>query len=178
MVFYVVSLAVLALTVWWVFVTWDSGFFETSFGAFFASLGEIVVGCFAWFVLAIGATGGIGSLVTSYEARGTTEANLAAVATGASIEGQFRGGIFASYGYIEGVRVISYLTRGDDDGIRARQVNADDAVIFEGATKPTVETHRWVKENGWIFPWTLGTTYTYTFRVPEGSVVESYEVTP
>lgn len=102
---------------------------------------------------------------------------LRALSNSETVEGQFRGGLFVSSGYIDGKQVFSYI-QSEGEGYVLRQFDAEDAVIYQGDYDPSVEitTYRW--GNPWFWPWDRGTTESAEFYVPEGSVANTYEVAP
>lgn len=107
-----------------------------------------------------------------------TEENLVALQTRESTEGEFHGGIFASYGYVDGKRVLSYITQDDQGGIRTGYVDARNSVIYEGDEAPTLITYEWSKSSPWLYPAPIDLGNTYELHVPEESVVQGYEVAP
>jgi len=177
MVFWIVTALVILGTGYWIVATILDEWAETIIGAIFTVLGQLVVGFIVWILLAGALLSGIVYATSKDEFVETTSENLIALQTRDSIEGR-TAGIFASTGYVEGVRVISYVTKDSDGGIRTGYVPAKDSVIYEGDSTPTLETHHWKRENGWIAPWAASRAETYTINVPEGSVVESFEVAP
>lgn len=119
-----------------------------------------------------------GVSVTPFEKASESDTSLRAIQTRETIEGSFHGGIFASYGYVDGVRVISYITQDEEGGIRLGYVRASQSVVYEDETDPYITTFEWQKNN-WVFlPWTMETANTYAVHVPEGSVVDGFEVAP
>lgn len=105
------------------------------------------------------------------------EYELRALSNSETVEGQFRGGLFVSSGYIDGKQVFSYI-QSEGEGYVLRQFDAADAVIYQGDYDPSVEitTYRW--GNPWFVPWDRGTNETAEFFVPEGAVANTYEVAP
>jgi hypothetical protein len=81
---------------------------------------------------------------------------------------------FLGGGYINGERVLNYISQRDSGAILVEQSKAKDSTIFEGSAEATVRVRRYDYINGWILPWPMGSADKYEFRIPEGSVVESY----
>lgn len=98
--------------------------------------------------------------------------SLKALGTSSNDHGRF----FLGSGYIDGKRVLNYIQQGDDGGMRVAQVDAKDALIFEGSDKATITTKHFDFNNGWIIPWPIGSTDKYEFRIPDGSVTESFTI--
>lgn len=104
--------------------------------------------------------------------------SLRAVGTGSSVEGRIHGGIFVTSGYIEGKQIFSYVREDQTGGYVLRQADASDSVVYQGDYEPRVDVTTYTYGNPWIFPWETGSGYTAKFYVPEGSVANSYEVSP
>lgn len=121
-------------------------------------------------------------LVTSlgtYHHVGTRTYALSSLKTGAEQESSYTAGIFVAVGYSGENRVISYVRDSGDGGFVVKQVDADDAVIYEREGTPSIEVHTWEKTLDWVAgddP--ADTKETFTFVVPEGSVVNTFEVAP
>lgn len=98
--------------------------------------------------------------------------SLKALGTSSKVQGKF----FLGSGYVDGKRVLNYIQQGDDGGMRVAQVDAKDALIFEGSDKAAITTKRFDFNNGWIIPWPIGSTDKYEFRIPDGSVTESFTI--
>lgn len=107
----------------------------------------------------------------------TDSYDLKALSTSETVEGQFRGNLFVSSGYVEGKQVFTYI-QSEGNGFVLRKFDAEDAIVYQGDYDPTIEvtTYRW--GNPWFIPWDRGTNQTAEFYVPEGSVANTYEVTP
>lgn len=179
MIFWILTAIVAFFVGWWIFISWQSDFFYTVIGRILAAICELVVGAMAWFLVAVLGSVGLGYLLTpDFTQVHDSERGLVALATKDSVQGEFHGGIFASYGYIDGVRKLSYVTKDDEGGIRLGYVSPDASVIFEQAGTPHIITHQWERSNGWVIPWAWETANTYSLYVPEGSVVQGYEVSP
>lgn len=108
----------------------------------------------------------------SYQFQGEKEHGLVALQTSSSIEGR---SYFLGSGYINGKRTLNYIT--DDGGaFRVESADADDSVIYQDSDSPTVTVHEWDLVNPWFAPWSFGHRHTYTFHVPEGSILSDYTV--
>jgi hypothetical protein len=119
-----------------------------------------------------------GVSVTPFEPVREKQTSLRAIETRDSVEGGFSGGVFASYGYVNGTRVISYVTQAEDGGIRLGYVRAALSVVYEGEENPYLKTVTYEKNN-WIFaPWSLEGIDNYEIHVPEGSVTDSFSIAP
>lgn len=178
--FWIFTIIFLALIAWLIKGTWtDTYLFDTWIGRTFMTILLVAVG-FGLIVLSWWMAIGLAVWQTPDFQKGeTTTKKLVAVATKDSIEGRMGGSIFASYGYVYGVRTISYLSKNEDGAIQVGQVYAENSYVYEGDEKPRVETHHWFKENGWFFPFgVVQTAETYSFYVPTGSVADGYEIAP
>lgn len=96
---------------------------------------------------------------------------LKALGNNNAIEGR---SYFLGGGYINDKRVLNFISQRDGGAIHVEQAEADDSVIYEGSTDATVQVQHYDWNNGWIATWPLGSGDEYTFRIPTGSVVESY----
>lgn len=107
----------------------------------------------------------------------TDSYDLKALSTSETVEGQFRGGLFVSSGYVDGKQIFTYI-QSEGDGYFLRQFDAEDAIVYQGDYDPEIKvtTYRW--GNPWFVPWDRGENQTAEFYVPEGSVANTYEVTP
>ena len=89
---------------------------------------------------------------------------------------------FLSGGQVNGVRVINYIyteTEGEEEWSVVAQAKGNVSRIFEDKdVNPTIRTSEIGYENGWLFPWPYpSSTKNYDFHIPEGSIIENYEVT-
>lgn len=107
----------------------------------------------------------------------TNEYELRALSNSETVEGQFRGGLFVSSGYVDGKQIFTYI-QSEGEGYVLRQFDAEDAIVYQGDYAPKIEvtTYRW--GNPWIFPFDRGETQGAVFYVPDGSVANGFEVTP
>jgi hypothetical protein len=180
MVFWIVAALCLLGIGWMLWGVWFDDWFYSFLGKFFGSLGILLVG------------GGLGLLLTGVVSTGlayaftpdwktgeTTSTNLRAVTAKDVTEGRFAGSVFASYGYIDGKRVVSYVTQNAEGGIRLGYVDADNTVLYEkDDVTPNIQTHHFYKENLWFFPTVFTTSETYSIYVPSGTVVDGFEIKP
>lgn len=180
MVFWIFAILSTALIGWWIYnIVTEDFMIETRIGKFFVSLLAVI----CWGILIVAswwASIGLAVWLTpDYEPGETTTKSLVAVATKDTIEGQSAGSIFASYGYVHGVRTLSYISKDENGAIQVGYVYAQNAYVYEGDDKPRMDTLNWTKENGWFFPFgVVSTAKTYNFHVPVGSVVDGYEIAP
>lgn len=98
---------------------------------------------------------------------------LKAVGTDSAISGR---SFFLSGGYIDDKRVLNYISVRDDGGIRVERAEAEESVIFEGVEDATVTIRHYDHNNWWLQTWPIGDHHEYEFRIPTGSVLESYAV--
>ena len=96
---------------------------------------------------------------------------LKAIGNSNAIEGRL---YFLGGGYVDDKRVLNYISQRADGGIHVEQAEADDATIYEGTEDATVRVRHYDYTNGWVLTWPLGSYDEYEFRIPTGSVVESY----
>lgn len=96
---------------------------------------------------------------------------LKSMGTSSAINGR---AYFIGGGYINEKRVLNFITQRADKSIIVEQAEAEDSVIFEDTSKPTVTVDHYDYVNGWVSPWVIGSNDKYTFHIPAGSVVESY----
>lgn len=106
------------------------------------------------------------------------DTQLVALASKDSISGELNAGIFASYGVIDGNRVLSYISKSDKGGMQLGQLDADKTVVYEGDENPHITTYKWVAYNRFLWPWELASGELYSVYVPKGSVTQDFNVAP
>ena len=109
----------------------------------------------------------------NYEHKGTETVNLRAMGDGDGTSGR---SYFLGGGYIESKKVINYIGEREDGGVQLSSVDASDSVIYEREGAPTLEAHKYSGGVWWYAPFDVGSYTTYEFSVPNGTVVESYEL--
>ena len=180
MVFWILSVVSAVFIGWWIYNIWaDTFFFETWVGRSLVTFlaGAIVLPLLIVLIGVISA--GLSMWLSDYEKGDTEKVELVALQTKDSEEGRFGGTIFASYGYMEGERVISYISRAEDGGVTVGFEDADDSTIYEGEEDPHMITQYWTKENRWFWPFgSVATGESYEFHIPTGTIVDGYEVSP
>lgn len=178
MIVYIVLALVLAATLYVIWMSWWTEFFETIIGGIFATIGIVLVGALVA-ALGVGITALIGASTIPLTPDGTSQTEkLVALQTRDTVEGKYVGGIFASYGYVDGKRVLSYTTQRADGGFELGYVAASASVVYQGTRTPTLKTIRWHSYNPWVAPFEVGEGHTYELHVPTGSVVENFQVAP
>jgi hypothetical protein len=137
----------------------------------FSSLGFGAIVVFVGgFVLGIIGTATGGTVDRSWDTQ------LRALNTGSEIHGRF----FLGSGRIDEDPVFSFLYEQADGGVKLSTVPADDSTVYEGEADPfltTTETQR--TPNEFWSPFLLAPRvagYQYDFHIPEGSVLNTYEV--
>ena len=96
---------------------------------------------------------------------------LKAIGNSTALEGRM---YFLGGGYVNDKRVLNFISQREGGAIRVEQAEAEDATIYEGSADATVRVEHIDHNNGWVSPWPLGSHDDYEFRIPAGSVVESY----
>ncbi len=113
--------------------------------------------------------------------------DLRALVTTTSNESQASGVFFLGFGYASSesgqVTTVAYIRTDEDGGSRIQRVDVDDAVIYEDATEhPYMEIWATVyKNNGVFVPWDyteISYMKEYRFHIPEGTILQNYEVKP
>ncbi len=144
---------------------WGGGFINLGVSAFIA----LIVG---------GATIPILTYAIPWETSNTdmTSTNLRAISTETTTEGHF---YFLGTGVINGDRQISYIT-SQDGYSQIATVDVDHARIFEDEeTNPHVDIYSFYLDFWWIAPWLTHADVwydSYDFHIPEGSVVDGYNI--
>lgn len=142
------------------------------FGRFFSSLAiGAVVMVIASIVLSFVAT------VTGEDRTRSWDVKLRALNTGSEIHGQF----YLGSGQIDEKPVFRFLYEQADGGVKLSSVPASKTTVYEEDTAPRLTTYETQRHaNGFWAPFgiTAFKSYAYEFRVPEGSVLKTYEVTP
>lgn len=143
-------------------------------------VGWLAVGATVWLVGSFIILG-VARATAPFHPTTTHTQDLVALTSRDTVQGEVRGSIFASYGYIEGARVLSYITRQDDGGLKLGYVSASDSVVYEDVEVgqvPRLVTQHWEQSNPFLVDAVLGQTDTYSLHVPEGSVADTFEVAP
>jgi hypothetical protein len=96
---------------------------------------------------------------------------LKAIGNSNALEGRL---FFLGGGYVNDKRVLNFISQRDGGAIRVEQAEAEESTIYEGSKDATVRIKHFEHNNGWVSPWPLGSHDEYEFRIPTGSVVESY----
>lgn len=144
------------------------------FGRFFSSL---AIATIAWMlgsaILGGFATATSGTKVTSWDTQ------LRALSTGSEINGRF---YFLGSGRIDEEPVFTFLYEQADGGVKLSSVPADKTTVYEqDESDPYMTTNqaRMIPNDLWA-PFGIATrdSYTYEFRIPEGSILNTYEVAP
>lgn len=135
------------------------------------------IGILAWVITGFLLTGIVAS-TQDYREVETKVQPLASLQTTTSPDGSFHGNIFLSIGEFGETREISYVAGNGEVGYEVRQVSADNAKIFEGDAPPTIQSHYWEKRDDSLIHHAVAESVTYSFHVPPGSVVNTYEVAP
>ena len=98
---------------------------------------------------------------------------LQAVSTGNETEGRF----YLLGGTINSEPTFSYI-REEGDAYVLRSVDADQSYVYQGDHEPRLEVITYEWGDPVIFPGALAEGRSYLFYVPEGSVANTFEVTP
>ena len=124
------------------------------------------VGVVAWGGLALAINPPIERVVVS-----ESTYQLKALGNSTGLEGR---SYFLGGGYVEDKRVLNFITSDEHSAIKVQRSDADESTIYEGAKQATVKITHADYINHWISPWPLDDKHEYEFRIPTGSVVESY----
>lgn len=109
--------------------------------------------------------------------------DIVAMGNSTSLEGKYRGGIFASYGTLNSTQVISYVTKDENGGLHLNKVDADNATVYEQDGDPHISIVRYTEHVDYSFwvPWMVGDrdggTHTQLY-VPKGSVSTEFSLDP
>lgn len=153
---------------------WDS-YFETWWTAMFGYLGLAFLWLAAVGIWAIVLAGLQNWLQADFTPDSEKDENLVALTTSEKTSGSF----FLASGYSDEEQTFSFLSMAEDGGVRLGEVYADSAVVYEDEQdKPFYTTYTWIKYDPWISPFGSNIDYTYSFHIPEGSIVSTYEVAP
>lgn len=154
-------------------------FSDTAFVAF-------VITLFGGLVMALIISVGAGTTGIIHEEKDATYDLRALVTEETTEENGFDAVYFLGFGYASGggstdVTSISYIQRAADGGNTLEKVDIDDSIIYEGSETPYVE--EWITVNTvteWWVPWHMERTVyrEYRFHIPEGTILENYEVNP
>lgn len=105
--------------------------------------------------------------------------SLTALSNTTQQRGEYVRGIFAGYGYDEGIRVLYYVEKDRQGGIHLLEADADQSVIYQTATTDTshVEVTNYSWHKSWLVPWGINAfDPTYKFYVPKGTVSTDFGV--
>lgn len=157
-----------------IYYTWFDGYGGLVEGALFGFLALIISGGVAALILLAVGSGWMKPYILDQR---IDSYDLKALSNSETVEGQFRGGLFVSSGYVDGKQIFTYI-QSEGDGYVLRQFDAEYAIVYQGDYDPEIKvtTYRW--GNPWIFPGEAGETQSAEFYVPEGSVANTYEVAP
>lgn len=157
---------------------WDHYFYEW-WTALFGVLGILLACGVAMTAWGFGLAGLQMWLQADAKVEKETTYNLAALDTGEGIEGRFGGNVFISTGYINSYLTFNFLYEEKDGGVRLGNIYSYDGTVYEDEEdQPHVTEFTWHKYDPWISPYAAWKGDTYAFHVPEGSVVQGYEVKP
>lgn len=172
MIFWILT-AVAVVGILWAFVYWISE--EGLFGVLPALAISLLSGAFWMLITVLGLQSGVARIVGPTHSEATT-VQLRALGSDSSISGR---SYFLGGGYIEGKRVLSYIRQNDDGSFTATQVDAAKSKIWEdGSATPTLTIHYWFADHWWLAPSAGPIDTSYEFRIPTGSVAETFEVKP
>jgi uncharacterized membrane protein len=158
----VALLTLLCFVVGWIDDGFWSGVGTAIMMAFFGSL-------FGALILAVTALISLATPPTSLERTSVQTVQLRAAESGTA-----SGRAYVFRGYDSGKRVLNYTAQQDGYSMLGRTYAAD-TKIFEDGKKELliIKTlkHRW-----WVAPFTWDEKESYEFHVPEGSIVEDFEI--
>lgn len=169
MIFWIITtLAVVGSVSISAYLLWEDEWFGLVQG-FFISLGIAL----AW-LLAVGLLVFVSGMM-SYNHEESESVSLRALGSDSSVSGSF----FLGSGYVNGERVLSYIKENKNGSFTTGQVEGKHAEIWElEDAKPQMVTHTQYSDRWWLIPERVKTGTWWEFRVPEGSVSESFEVKP
>ena len=150
----------------WVTIYW---FLEDSlpFALFIGTISALMAG------LVLLPVGMVAQTTFNYDHEGTETVNLRSMGDGDGISGR---SYFLGGGYIESKKVINYIGEREDGGVQLSSVDASDSVIYEREGAPILEAHKYSGGAWWYAPFKVSSYTKYEFSVPNGTVVESYEL--
>ena len=179
MIFWIITGIWIALIVF-VFI-YSGSTYRGSFDWVDASVSLVVtvtLGGLIWVVLSFPVLGAIAGANAEAVNTGSDRDELAAIATDSSVSGRF----FLGSGYINGYQTFSYLTKGEDGWFRLSSAEANASTVYESDETPYVEYFYWKDvPPWWVSPFVLFNKHepvTYDFYVPEGSVLNNYQIQP
>lgn len=161
MIFIVLCAIALLIALWW--------FFEAGIGAalFMLFISSIVGG----FIFAIiwGITGASGIYVPYKD---ETSHDLQAMGNADGLDG----GFFLGSGYVSDKAVITYIEKLDNGGSQLKRVDAAYSTVYEVDESPKLITRNYSGSPWWLAPFDLYSGQQHEFRVPNGTVTESFEL--
>lgn len=141
-------------------------------------LGNVVFGFLTAMIVAlVGGMVGFGILALVSLAIPTTlhsqaHDELRAVSASSSIEGRF----YLGSGYVDGKRVLNYIT-AEDGYSELKQADASASRVFEDeGADPYVISYDWAKDAWWWIPGAFPMGTTYDFHIPPASILEDFTV--
>lgn len=169
MIFWIITGLAVLFSLWaLVFLTSDDGIV-----GFFMGVGATFLISIGWLLLT-----GVLVLVSAtlpYNHEETGTVNLRALGSDSGASGSF----FLGSGYVGGERVLSYIKENRNGSFTTGQVKGKNAEIWElEDEQPQMVTHTQYSDRWWLIPERVKTGTWWEFRVPEGSVSESFEVKP
>lgn len=160
MIFIILCVLLTIVIIGW---TIEDGVFGFVSSAFF---GAIIAGLI--FLVTWGITGAF--VQVPYQSE--TSHKLQAMGNGDGSSGSF----FLGSGYASDKPVINYIERLDGGGSKLKRVDASRSTIYEVSEEPTLITRHYSGSPWWFAPFDMYSAQNYEFRVPNGTVNESYEL--
>lgn len=130
-------------------------------------IGGVIAGLIFLITWAIVAASGV-----QIEYKDQTTHKLQSLGNGSGVRGTF----FLGSGYTSDGQVVNYIEKLDDNGSQLKRVNASEATIYEVDEEPTLITRTYEGSPWWLAPFDTFSFQKYEFRVPNGTVSESFEL--
>lgn len=141
--------------------------------------GAVMASGFVLTAIAVGAFAGITSLVYNTFAEPTSYTYTYQKLRALSLDNTVGGRFFLGSGTINGTQSFEYITESDEGQLRVESVPTYMSSVYEDAEPElaTLQTGHGIVDNTWFVPWAVESNdETYTFHVPEGSVMSGYNV--
>lgn len=101
-----------------------------------------------------------------------TKHRLQAMGNSGGVSGSF----FLGTGYMSDTSIINYIEKLDGGGSQLKRVDASRSTIYEVDEEPTLITKHYSGSPWWLAPFDTYSAENFEFRVPNGTVMESFEL--
>ncbi|ALG28046.1 hypothetical protein AOZ07_02885 [Glutamicibacter halophytocola] len=158
---FIILCVILALVI--VGFTLEDGVFGFVSSAFFGSIVAGLTFLLIWIIVGL-------FVQVPYQSETTHKLQAMGNSGGAS------GSFFLGTGYMSDKSVINYIEKLEGGGSQLKRVDASRSTIYEVDEDPTLITRHYSGSPWWLAPFDMYSAENFEFRVPNGTVTESFEL--